>query len=103
MEDEQYVTFEVAYALPDEQVILVVHAPADATVRQVIELSGIMEQYPEIDLDVNKTGIFGKAAKLDASLFPGDRVEIYRPLIADPKEVRRKRAAQGKKLTKGGG
>lgn len=102
MVSESIIKYEVAYALPDEQVILEVSAGEGATVEEVIRLSGILDHYPEIDLDQNKFGIFGKAAKLDAVLYPGDRVEIYRPLIADPKEVRRKRAAQGKKMKKGG-
>ena len=93
---------EVAYALPQEQVILVVEVEPGATVTQVIQRSGIMERYDSNDLTKNKVGVFGKLAKLDAVLQSGDRVEIYRPLIADPKEVRRQRAAQGKVTKKGG-
>ncbi len=94
---------EVAYATPGEQVLLSVKAEKGVTVRQVIERSGILEQFPEIDIETVKTGVFGKAAKQDAELNPGDRVEIYRPLIADPKAARKKRAAEGKALKKGGG
>jgi hypothetical protein len=72
-------------------------------VAEAIERSGIIERFPEIDLAKNKVGIFGKLAKLDKVLQPGDRVEIYRPLIADPKEARKKRAAQGKVMKKGAG
>ncbi len=93
---------EVAYALPEEQIVHVVEAESGITVEQAIRNSGILEEYPEIDLSKNKVGVFGKAAKLDAALYPGDRVEIYRPLIADPKEARKKRASQGKVLRKGG-
>ncbi len=93
---------EVAYALPEEQIVHVVEGESGITVEQAIRSSGILEEHPEIDLSKNKVGVFGKAAKLDAVLYPGDRVEIYRPLIADPKEARKKRASQGKVLRKGG-
>jgi len=94
---------EVAYALPHEQVILKVKINVGGTVSDAIKHSGILISYPEIDLEVNKIGVFGKATKMTAVLRAGDRVEIYRPLIADPKEVRRKRAAEGKRMKKGGG
>ncbi|MCG8097772.1 MAG: RnfH family protein [Candidatus Thiodiazotropha taylori] len=93
--------FEVAYGKLDEQVLLVVESSEPLTVEQAIEKSDILQRFPEIDLKVNKTGIFGKAAKLDAMLSEGDRVEIYRPLIADPKEARKKRAAEDKPMKKG--
>ncbi len=96
------ITVEVAFGLPSEQVILPVELPAGATVRDAIEQSGILERFPEIDLAVNKVGIWDKVTTLDHEVADGDRVEIYRPLLADPKEVRRLRAAQGKKLRKGG-
>lgn len=95
---------EVVYALPDTQIILEVDTPAEASVEEIIKASGIMEKFPEIDLAENKVGIFGKLTKLNNNaLRDGDRIEIYRKLIADPKEVRRKRAAEGKKMKKGGG
>ncbi|MES9869310.1 MAG: RnfH family protein [Sedimenticola sp.] len=94
---------EVAYARPDEQVILTVKAQQGITAGEAITRSRITEQFPEIDPESVKIGIFGKAAKKDAELQPGDRVEIYRPLIADPKAARKKRAAEGKVLRKGGG
>ena len=75
--------------------------PTDCTVRQALELSGIEQHFPGIDLASAKVGIFGKLSKPDAQLNPGDRVEIYRPLIADPKEARKKRAAEGKVMKKG--
>lgn len=83
---------EVAYALPDEQTLVEVEVPDSATIEDAIRASGILEQHPEIDLSVNKVGIFGKAHKLSDSLEPRDRVEIYRPITCDPKEVRRQRA-----------
>ncbi|MES9830727.1 MAG: RnfH family protein [Candidatus Thiodiazotropha sp. LLP2] len=93
--------YEVAYGKLDEQVLLVVESNEPLTVQQAIEQSTVLDRFPEIDLKVNKTGIFGKAAKLDILLNEGDRVEIYRPLIADPKEARKKRAAEGKAMRKG--
>ncbi len=96
-------TVEVAYALPDRQVILQCQAAPGDTVERVIRASGILLQFPEIDLAQNQVGVFGKLAKLSDTLHPGDRVEIYRPLIADPKEVRKKRAAAGKVMKKGAG
>ncbi|MEW8508011.1 MAG: RnfH family protein [Candidatus Thiodiazotropha sp.] len=95
--------FEVAFGKLDEQALLTVESTDQLTAKQAIEASGILERFPEIDLETNKIGIFGKAAKLDALLSEGDRVEIYRPLIADPKEARKKRAAEGKTMRKGGG
>ena len=94
---------DVAYALPEEQMILEVQVTEGATLRQAVEQSGILERYPEIDLEKGKMGVFGKSARLDRVLLERDRVEIYRPLIADPKEVRRQRAAAGKRMKKGGG
>jgi len=103
MENVETLEVEVAYALPEEQVIIPVKVPTDATIEAAIQHSGILEEFPAIDLAVNKVGIFGKLAKLSGGLRPGDRIEIYRNLIADPKEVRRQRAAAGKQTKKGGG
>lgn len=94
---------EVAYAKPEEQVIIPVVAQEGMTVAAVIEASGILSKFPEIDLTQNKMGIFGKLVKPDTVLRDKDRVEIYRKLIADPKEVRRQRADEGKVMKKGGG
>ncbi len=93
---------EVAYARPDKQRIIPLEVPEGTTVREAIEASGILEEFPEIDLSRNKVGIFGRLTKPDTVLREGDRVEIYRPLIADPKAVRRQRATQGKSMRKGG-
>lgn len=92
---------EVAYAKADEQTVLAVMTEPGTTVQQAIEQSGICDLFPEIDLAAAKFGVFGKATKADAELYPGDRVEIYRPLIADPKLARKKRAAEGKNMKKG--
>jgi putative ubiquitin-RnfH superfamily antitoxin RatB of RatAB toxin-antitoxin module len=92
---------EVAFALRDDQMITSLMVDEGTTVEQAIVLSGITDHYPQIDLPVSKVGIFGKLTKLDKVVHEGDRIEIYRPLIADPKEVRRKRAAQGKDMKKG--
>lgn len=94
---------EVAYATPQKQVILESEVDIGTSVREVIRLSGIQRHFPEIDIETSYFGVFGKAVKDDFELSEGDRIEIYRPLIADPKEVRRQRAAQGLKTGKGGG
>lgn len=94
---------EVAYAEPETQVIFPLYVEEGTTVEKAIQLSGVLEAFPSIDLSVNKVGVFGKLGKLTQVLREKDRVEIYRKLIADPKEVRKKRAAEGKKMRKGGG
>lgn len=96
-------SIEVAYALPQKQELVRMHLPSGSTAQQAIEASGLLAKYPEIDLKKNKIGIYGKLTRLDAPLRDRDRVEIYRPLIADPKEVRKKRAEEGKPTKKGGG
>lgn len=103
MEKSEHFEVEVAYACAEQQEIVSVEVDEGATLRQAIERSGVINHFPEIDLAVNKVGIFGKLAKLDDAVHPRDRVEIYRPLIADPKEVRKQRAAEGKRMKKGGG
>lgn len=97
------INIEVAYALPEKQVIRAVNVDEGTTIGAAIVQSGIMLDFPELDdkLEDAKVGIFGKAAAMTTVLQEGDRVEIYRPLIADPKEVRRKRAAEGKTMKKG--
>ena len=97
MAENKKIEVEVAYAKRDEQVIIPLDVDAGTTLEQAIQQSGILELYPEIDLAKNKTGIFGKIAKADTELREMDRVEIYRPLIADPKESRRKRAEKKEK------
>lgn len=83
---------EVAYATPDRQVIVRVEVAAGCTAAQAIEKSGIREQFPDMKVEPNAVGIFSRKVSLDQELKGGDRVEIYRPLIADPKEARRARA-----------
>ena len=92
---------EVAYAIPASQLIFTVEVDENATVEDAILASGILEEFPEIDLKVNKIGVFSKLTKLDKPLQHKDRIEIYRKLIADPKAVRKQRAAEGKKMKKG--
>lgn len=103
MASNRHVHVEVAYAKEAEQALLAVEGEEGMTVQDAIERSGMLKRFPEIDLGVNKVGVFGKLAKLDQALETGDRVEIYRPLIADPKEQRKKRAAEGKVMRKGAG
>jgi putative ubiquitin-RnfH superfamily antitoxin RatB of RatAB toxin-antitoxin module len=102
MSDEK-IYVELVYALPAEQMLLKSEVPKGATIAEAIKLSGILDKFPEIDLEKGKFGIFGKLSKVDTVLREKDRIEIYRPLIADPKEVRRKRAEEGKVMKKGGG
>lgn len=97
------IKIEVVYALPQRQELVQLILPAGATLQQAIEASGILAKHPDIDLSKNKVGVFAKLAKPDTVLRDRDRVEIYRPLIADPKEVRKQRAAEGKVMKKGGG
>ena len=92
MDNNEKFFIEVIYALPEEQELLTLDVEQGTTVEQAIKLSGILEKYPEIDLDNCKVGIFGKITKKDEALRDKDRIEIYRPLSADPKESRRKRA-----------
>ena len=98
---EPQIRVEVVYAKPGEQVLEQLRVSAEETIESVIRRSGFLERFPEIDLNSNKVGIFGKAAALSGRLRDGDRIEIYRPLIADPKEARKKRAAEGKSMKKG--
>ena len=83
----------IAYALPQRQAWFDVELPDGATIQDAINRSGILKQFPEINLEKNKVGIFGKVSKLDAVLKDGDRVEIYRPITCDPKTVPRKAKA----------
>jgi len=99
----EMISVEVVYPLPAKQEIFSVRLPPGSTVRQAIDACGILQKYPEIDLAKNKLGVFAKLAKPDTLLRDRDRVEIYRPLLADPKEVRKQRAAQGKVMKKGAG
>ncbi|NND44256.1 MAG: RnfH family protein [Xanthomonadales bacterium] len=96
--DSGMIHVEVAHARPEKQALLGVDVPPGTTVAQAIEASGILDAFPGLVVDPDRLGIFGRRTTPDTVLGDGDRVEIYRPLIADPKEARRKRAAAaGKK------
>jgi hypothetical protein len=101
--EAEAIEVEVAYAMADEQTVLLVRGSQGMTLQEAVEQSGILQRCPQIDWDKAKVGVFGKMSKKDAPLSDGDRVEIYRPLIADPKEMRKKRAAEGKVMRRGGG
>ena len=89
---------EVAYALPDKQSLVSLEVEKGTTLQEAIEASGILDSFEQIDLTKDRVGIFSKFATLDTVLREKDRVEIYRPLIADPKQVRKERAAEGKAM-----
>lgn len=91
---------EVVYALPQRQELIRLELPVGSTLQQALEASGLLRKYPEIDLAKNKLGIYGKLAKAETILREHDRVEIYRPLLADPKETRKQRAAAGRAAKK---
>ena len=95
---DELIQVEVAYARLDKQWLIAVDVEVGATAQDAIHRSGVLTHFPEINLDINKVGIFGKLGQLNTPLRAGDRVEIYRPLSADPKEMRRQRAMQGKKI-----
>ena len=96
MSEDTTMKVEVAYALPEKQAILEVEVAAGATVLEAAQQSGITEKFSGIDLENAKFGIFGNLVSSKQVLRAGDRVEIYRPLIADPKEVRKARAARAR-------
>ncbi|SDG57801.1 RnfH family protein [Propionivibrio dicarboxylicus] len=80
----------VAYSEHAQQVWMTIDVPEATTVREAIDRSGILQQFPTIDLDAQKVGIFGKVVKPDTALRPGDRIEIYRPIVCDPQTVPRR-------------
>jgi uncharacterized protein len=90
-------SIEVCYALPDGQTLIPVELPEGATVQQALDASGILQRYPQIDLARQKVGVFGKLKPLDTVLADHDRVEIYRPLIVDPKAARQRRVEKTRK------
>ena len=102
MEPQETIEVEVAYARPERQLILTVEVPVGTTAIEAARLSGIEEQFPDIELGKNRMGVFGKLCKPDRVLIAGDRVEVYRPLLADPRAARRELAAAGKSMGKGG-
>jgi putative ubiquitin-RnfH superfamily antitoxin RatB of RatAB toxin-antitoxin module len=96
---EANIEVQVCYALPDSNFLRSLSVPAGTTIEQAVMRSGLLQEVPGIDLTVNMVGIYGKKKPLDTSLREHDRVEVYRPLQADPKEARRRRA--GSKPAKG--
>jgi putative ubiquitin-RnfH superfamily antitoxin RatB of RatAB toxin-antitoxin module len=103
MKDVELITVEVAYALPQRQQLTTLQVAPGTTAYEAVEQSGMVQQFPEIDLETAKMGIFGQALGTKGLKPPkehvlqaGDRVEIYRPLIADPKEVRKRRAEKAR-------
>ncbi len=80
----------VAYSEHNQQIWMTIEVPEESTVQDAIECSGILKMFPHIDLDNHKVGVFGKVVKPQAVLRPGDRVEIYRPIICDPQTVPRR-------------
>lgn len=101
MANPRSIPIEVVYPLPHEQRLFKLDVAEGASIREGIVASGILTHYPELVLDTASVGIFGKLASLDTPLKARDRIEIYRPLLADPKEVRKQRAAEGKRMKKG--
>ena len=93
VDDEERFAVEVAYACPERQVILTLEIHAGMRLEEVVRHSGVLERFPEIELESVRLGVFGKLRQPDDLARSGDRIEIYRPLIADPKESRRRRAA----------
>ncbi len=87
----ELISVEVAYATPERQVIIAVDLLLDRTLEQAIQASGILQQFPDIDLSQQKVGVFGQICKLDKLLTNGDRVEIYRALQQNPMDARRGR------------
>ena len=100
MAELDYMQVEVAYATAESQMVVPVEVPAGSTVTEAVRMSTITDHFPEIDLEVNKLGIFGERVRGDREVHAGERVEIYRPLQADPKVVRRELAALGKTMGK---
>jgi putative ubiquitin-RnfH superfamily antitoxin RatB of RatAB toxin-antitoxin module len=93
---DQQISIEVVYGTPEKQALLEVAVEQGTTVEQAILASGIVKRFPDINLEVLKVGIWNRTCKLTDLPKKGDRIEIYRPLIADPKEARRRRAEKAK-------
>ena len=97
----ELIQVEVAYALPAEQVVLRVDLPSGATVRDAVARSGLLGRYPDIDLERQRVSIYARLVSLDDAVNAGDRVEVYRPLQADPKAARRANAKAKAKASSG--
>lgn len=98
VDSQHEIAVEVAYALPDRQVVIPLTVPIGTTAIDAINRSGIPEQLPGLDVSDGRIGVFGRLCPPERVLAAGDRVEIYRPLVADPKEVRRRLAAEGRSI-----
>lgn len=94
---DNIISVQVVYATPERQVIVNTAVPENATIEFAIKQSGLLTEFPEINLEANGVGVFSERRKLSDSMRAGDRVEIYRPLTLDPKEIRRRRAAAASK------
>ena len=103
MANPEKIQIEVVYPLAHEQILFKTQVAEGASIRQGIMASGILQRYAQLDLEQLEVGVYGKLAKLDDSVRAKDRIEIDRPWIADPKAVRKQRAAEGKRMKKGGG
>ena len=99
----EIITVKIVYPNLEKQDIFSLELPIGSTIAEAIQQSGILNKCPEIDLTKNKIGIFSKLSKLDTLLRNNDRIEIYRPLIADPKAIRQQRVAGGKLMKKNSG
>jgi len=97
MATDELISIEVAYARPEAQVILALRVKPGCTILEAIRLSGILQQFPEIDLEQQPVGIFSQPKRLHDTLREADRIEIYRPLLVDPKEGRRRKAKNPKR------
>ena len=95
MSDAAQLSIEVVYALPEQQRLLAFDVPAGTTARDALRISAIKDEFPELDIEQCSIGIFGKEVDGGQVLISGDRVEIYRPLLKDPREARRELAARG--------
>lgn len=93
---QEQLSIEVVYGTPTRQEIISCIVEPNTTIEQAILASGIVDEFPEIDLAVNNVGIWNRAAKLTDIVKDLDRIEVYRPLLADPKEVRKRRAEKAK-------
>lgn len=91
---------EVAYGTPDEQVLLTVVLLDGRCARDAVAASGLLERYPHLTLDSLEVGVFGQRVNLDSPVSEGDRIEVYRPLMVDPKQARRTRAGDGPSRSK---
>ena len=92
--DNNMIDIEVVYGVPNKQVLLSLSVPVDSSIEDCIKLSAINQHFPEIVISEAKVGIFSRLESLSTKVKSGDRIEIYRPLIADPKEMRKLRAAK---------